>query len=270
MKSTTLQPSANAVENKEAIKANNRITEGLFTLFLDGLKDINWAEKALARALPKMVKNTTSDTLTSALSRHLEMTQGHIIQLESIFCAIDEKVKSKKCPIMASLIREAEKTVDDAEKGMVRDAVLVSINRKIRHHEMATYSVLHSLAITLLEHDAAVLLRQNFEEEKEADEQLAAIAKSFLSADIKTSYNGINGKKTNGIATNKALAKHQKGIDSAVLEAYLPKSEATNIKVLRIIEVQYENKNNSDLTTLTRAYPEGPLSINVNFDAFSQ
>jgi hypothetical protein len=47
MKSTTLQPSANAVENKEAIKANNRITEGLFTLFLDGLKDIN--RKSLAQ-----------------------------------------------------------------------------------------------------------------------------------------------------------------------------------------------------------------------------
>jgi ferritin-like metal-binding protein YciE len=206
MKNTTLQPSANGVLKKEIVKADkaqNRIAEGLRDLFLDGLKDINWAEKALERALPKMIKNATSDTLTLTLSRHWEMTEGHIIQLESVFRSIDEKVKSKKCAIMSSLVREAEKLMADTEKGMVRDAAIVCINRKIRHYEMANYSVLHSLAITLMEHDAAVLLRQSFEEEKEADEQLAAIAKSFLSDEIVLTNKDIATKKAYEMATNK-------------------------------------------------------------------
>ena len=273
MKNVPNQSVANDAPKKEKAitnKAQKQVVDGLCDLFLEGLKDVYWSEKALLRAMPKMIKNATSDALTSTLLRHSEMEQGHITQLESVFCAIDEKAKSKKCPLMSSLIREAEKAMNNAEKGMVCDAAIVSANRKIRHHEMATYSVLHSLAITLLEHDAAVLLRQNFEEEKEADEQLAVIATSFFQADITLTNKDISTKKTKGLATNKAVVNHQNGVNTDVLEAYLSEREALEMKTIRIIEVQFKPQNDGDLTTLTESVPTGPLSININLGAFSK
>lgn len=273
MKNTTLQPFNNDVLRKEkakADKASNRITEGLRDLFLEGLKDINWAEKALQRAMPKLIKNATSDTLTLALCRHLDMTEGHIIQLESVFCSINERVKSKKCPIMSSLIREIEKTLDNTEKGVVRDAAILSINRKIRHHQMATYSVLHSLAITLMAHDAAVLLRQGFEEEKEADEQLATIAQTFSNADIVLTNKDIAIKKTDELATNKAVVTPTNAPNSAILHPLMSDSEALEMKMIRIIEVQFYKQNGSEVSTLTDSRQAPPLSINLNLGAFSK
>jgi ferritin-like metal-binding protein YciE len=273
MKNTTLQPIKNDALKKEKTKnnkANMRVTEGLRDLFLDGLKDINWAEKALERALPKMIKNATSDTLTLALCRHLEMTEGHMTQLESIFCSIDEREKSKKCPIMSSLLREAEKSIENTEKGVVRDAAILCINRKIRHHEMATYSVLHSLAITLMEHDAAVLLRQNFEEEKEADEQLATIAKSFCNEEIILTNKDIALKNAYELATNTGVVSSSNVPKTDVLHPLLSESEALEMKMIRIIEVQFYKQNGKDVPTITESLTNTPLSININLDGFSK
>lgn len=41
-------------------------------LFVDELKDIYWAEKALVKAIPKMIKNATSEDLIHALKAILK------------------------------------------------------------------------------------------------------------------------------------------------------------------------------------------------------
>jgi len=43
---------------KAATKGNGSTESGLRELFLDELKDIYWAEKALVKALPKMAKKS--------------------------------------------------------------------------------------------------------------------------------------------------------------------------------------------------------------------
>ena len=59
---------------KNKSTAKKQITEQdgekLKELFVDGLKDIYWAEKNLAKALSKMSKNATSDELKSAFDLH--------------------------------------------------------------------------------------------------------------------------------------------------------------------------------------------------------
>ena len=49
----------------------------LMKLFEDSLKDIYWAEKALTKAIPKMIKNATSEDLIEALENHLEEYQEY-------------------------------------------------------------------------------------------------------------------------------------------------------------------------------------------------
>lgn len=159
---------------------------------------------------------------------------------------------------MASLIREIEKTLDNTEKGVVRDAAILCISRKIRHHEMATYSVLHSLAITLMEHDAAMLLRQSFEEEKEADEQLATIAQTFSNTDIILTNKDIAIKKAYALATNKAVVAPANAPLPDVLHPFMSDSEALEIKMIRIIEVQFYKQNGIEMPVLTESFQTHP------------
>jgi len=51
----------------------------------DSLKDIYWAEKHLTKAIPKMIRAATNETLISALEDHLEVTEGHVSRLEEVF-----------------------------------------------------------------------------------------------------------------------------------------------------------------------------------------
>jgi hypothetical protein len=51
---------------------------------VDELKDIYWAEKHLARALPKMKKAAASTELAAAFEKHAEETNTHIATLEQV------------------------------------------------------------------------------------------------------------------------------------------------------------------------------------------
>ena len=50
-------------------------TKGLEDLFLDGVKDIYYAEKKITKALPKMAKAAESEELTAAFEKHLAETR---------------------------------------------------------------------------------------------------------------------------------------------------------------------------------------------------
>src|SRR5687767_5025703 len=69
----------------------------LMKLFENSLKDIYWAEKALTKAIPKMVKKATSDELVQALESHLEETEGQVEKVEQVFELIGCKAVAKKC-----------------------------------------------------------------------------------------------------------------------------------------------------------------------------
>src|SRR6478672_4729830 len=75
-------------------------------LFLHGLKDIYWAEKALTKAIPKLSAEASSQKLKSALNEHLQQTLGHAARLEQVFELMGEKVEAIKCDGMEGLIKE--------------------------------------------------------------------------------------------------------------------------------------------------------------------
>ncbi len=154
--------------------------QGLRELFVDELKDIYWAEKALTKALPKMVKNATSQKLITALKGHLEVTLHQVERVEQVFKAIGEKAVAKKCEAMEGLIKEAGEIMESTKIGVVRDAGIISAGQKVEHYEIATYGTLCSFAKTLGEDKAASLLAETLNEEKEADETLSEIAESSI------------------------------------------------------------------------------------------
>ncbi len=156
---------------------------GFRELFVNELKDIYWAEKALTKAIPKMVKKAMNEELVAALEDHLAVTETHVDRLEQVFEIIGEKASAKKCEAMEGLIAEAEEIMKDTEDEMVRDAGIISAAQKVEHYEIASYGTLVAFANTLGESDAAALLEETLNEEKEADQTLTEIAESSINID---------------------------------------------------------------------------------------
>lgn len=152
----------------------------LMKLFEDSLKDIYWAEKALTKALPKMVKNATSEELIQAIEDHLEETEMQVQKVEQVFEVIGKKAQAKKCEAMSGLIKEAEEIMKECDKGGMRDAGIIAAAQKVEHYEIATYGTLRTFAELLGLNEAVTLLQEILDEEKGADEKLTQIAESTI------------------------------------------------------------------------------------------
>lgn len=162
-------------------KITEQESEKLRELFVDGLKDIYWAEKHLVKALVKMSKNTTSEELKSAFDLHTTQTEQHAVTLEQVFEIVGEKAQAKKCAAMEGLIEEANEIIESTEKGtMVRDCGLIMAAQKVEHYEMASYGSLRNIARTLGYEDAADLLQQTLDQEGETDHLLTELAETYV------------------------------------------------------------------------------------------
>lgn len=151
--------------------------------FIDELKDVYWAEKHLATALPKMQKASTSTDLAMAFEKHTEETKTHITTLEEVFELLGEKPVAKKCDAMAGLLEEAKSIMEDTDKGtMLRDAGLILAAQKVEHYEIATYGTLRVFAQQMGHHNVEKLLSKTLSNEKETDVALTGIAEGFINA----------------------------------------------------------------------------------------
>lgn len=177
--STTKSPSGNG----RAVKAKSSAAEGLRELFVDSLKDIYWAEKALTKALPKLAKNASSENLITAINDHLAVTEEQVSRVEKVFEIIGEKAVAKKCDAMEGLIKESEGIMEETELGPVRDAGIIAAAQKVEHYEIATYGTLAAFAKTLGEDEALELLLATLEEEKDADTTLTETAYNTINFD---------------------------------------------------------------------------------------
>ena len=155
-------------------------TETMDDLFLAEIKDLYDAEKQLVKALPKMAKASSSQELKEAFQEHLEQTKGHVSRLEQVFQAIGQKAAGKKCAAMTGLIEEGEEIIDQIEQSPLRDAALIAGAQKVEHYEIAGYGTLRTFAQLLGHRDAASLLEQTLNEEKETDEKLTELAESVV------------------------------------------------------------------------------------------
>ncbi|NLN32377.1 MAG: ferritin-like domain-containing protein [Flavobacteriaceae bacterium] len=178
VKETTKKSSPKA---KKASERKDMKDSPLHEFFMDGLKDMYYAENALVEALKKMEKAATSKELKKAFKDHKSQTEKHYAQLEKVFKELGEKPEEKECKAMDGLIEEAEEIISDTEEGtMTRDAALIIAAQKVEHYEIASYGGLAQLANTMEHSKAADLLGEILEQEKEADELLTEIAKNSI------------------------------------------------------------------------------------------
>ncbi|MEO8086017.1 MAG: ferritin-like domain-containing protein [Bacteroidota bacterium] len=166
--------------------------ENLFhDLFIDELKDIYWAEKHLVKNLPKLVKAATTTELKDAISNHLRETEEQVKKVERVFELIGEKPQAKKCDAMDGLVEEASSIIEETEKGTyTRDAALITAAQKVEHYEIASYGALAAFAKTMGHDDAAAILVEILEEEKNADDGLNDLAKKSINEKAMAEWTG--------------------------------------------------------------------------------
>ncbi|TRW24409.1 ferritin-like domain-containing protein [Flavobacterium zepuense] len=169
--------------NRGVVKAKSTAAEGLKELFIDSLKDIYWAEKALVKALPKMAKNATTPNLIEGINNHTAETEEQIARLEQVFTLIGKKAVAKKCEAMDGLLKEGTDIMESTEQGPVRDAGIIAASQKIEHYEIATYGTLCAFAKTLGLDEVADILHTTLEEEKRADITLTEAAYNTINFD---------------------------------------------------------------------------------------
>lgn len=153
--------------------------ESLNDLFLDQLRDLYDAENQLIKALPKMAEAANSDELREGIEEHLEQTKGHAQRIETIFENLGEKAKAKKCKGMEGVIKEGAEVLDEDMDPDVKDAAIIAAAQRVEHYEIAGYGTARTFANLLGEREAASLLEETLNEEKETDAKLTQLAEGI-------------------------------------------------------------------------------------------
>jgi ferritin-like metal-binding protein YciE len=152
-------------------------------LFEHELQDLHSAEQQLVKALPKMAKNATSEELRRAFETHLEQTHGHLERLDKIISDLDLSAGRHKCKAMEGLIAEADELLKADALDSVRDAAMIGAAQRVEHYEIAGYGTARTYAEMLGHAEAAQLLQQTLDEEKETDELLSGLAVSSVNVE---------------------------------------------------------------------------------------
>jgi ferritin-like metal-binding protein YciE len=152
--------------------------DSLEPLMIEELRDILDAEKQVTKALPKMARAASSEQLRAAFEEHQQQTSGQIQRLNQVFEEIGERPRGKTCEAMKSLIEEGQQMLEEVEPGPTRDALLIASAQKVEHYEMAAYGTARTFAALLGHREAARLLEETLEQEKETDARLTNIAVS--------------------------------------------------------------------------------------------
>jgi len=157
--------------------------ESLRDAFEEELKDVLSAEKQLLKALPKMAKAATHEDLKAGFEDHLEQTKTHVERLEKVFEMLDKAPRAKKCKAMEGLIEEGAELMEEDMEPDVLDAMLICAAQKVEHYEIATYGTLVTWARQLGMEEAASILHETLDEEKDTDMKLTELAETGINAE---------------------------------------------------------------------------------------
>jgi ferritin-like metal-binding protein YciE len=149
-------------------------------LFRDTLKDVYFAEKKILATLPKMIKASQNDDLKAAFEKHRGETEGQVKRLEQVFSIIEEKPQGKTCDAIMGIVKEGEGIIEEYKGSPALDAGLLAVAQAVEHYEISRYGTLKAWAEELGHEDAARLLDETLDEEKDTDAALSELAESVI------------------------------------------------------------------------------------------
>ena len=152
--------------------------KNLTDLFVETLKDTYHAEKTLLKALPKMAKSAESDRLRQAFETHRDQTETQIERLEKVFEMCGTRARAKTCDAILGIVEEGKEVMEEFKGSEALDAGLIAAAQAAEHYEISRYGALKTWAGQLGMRDAAKLLEETLQEEKDTDRLLTEMAES--------------------------------------------------------------------------------------------
>lgn len=145
-------------------------------LFIHELSDCMSAEHIILKVLGEMADETGNADARKAMKEHQKETEAQIRNLEKVFELLGEKPEDTTCHAAEGLREEHDALKEEKPEGDVKELGLLAGANKSEHYEIATYLSLRQMAQDLGETEAAELLNENLQQEKEMARVVQALA----------------------------------------------------------------------------------------------
>jgi ferritin-like metal-binding protein YciE len=148
--------------------------------FIHQLGDIYDAEHQFLEAQQQQLKAASASALQTMLREHIGQTEQQIKTLEQVFACVGKPAKRIRCDGAAGLVKEGEKSMEEASEPALRDCLIAGSANKVEHYEIVAYRGLVALAQHLGQREAAMLLRQNLLQEEQTAQRIEQSEPSLM------------------------------------------------------------------------------------------
>lgn len=200
----------------------------LHDLMISELKDLYSAETQLLKALPKMRKGASAESLQAAFEEHLAQTQEQVARLDQVFEQLGVSSRGKKCAAMEGLIEEASELLQEDADSSVKDAGLIAAAQRVEHYEIAAYGSTIAFARQMGHDDIVELLEATLEEEKATDLMLSTLAEQEINPNATGAdmSDGESADESDDGESAESVGPRAKGRASAASNKGRPKSRS--------------------------------------------
>jgi len=141
-------------------------------LFVHELSDIRSAESIILTMLEEAMEAVSDSQLKAGLKAHHKQTEQHLANVDQVFELIGSKPEAIECKGAKGLHEEAKDAIKEKPAPEILDSMIASGAMKTENYEIVAYEGLVDQAKSLGQSDAAKLLRENLQDEKETLKKL--------------------------------------------------------------------------------------------------
>ena len=193
--------------------------EGLHGLFVTELKNTYYAERKGIEGMGESADAATTDEVRNAFLQHQEESRQHVARLEQVFQSLGIDTEEGSCEAADGLADDARSVISNTESGsLTRDAGLIIAGQKGEHHEIASYGSLVTLAKVMGHSEAARLLQQTLDEEKNTDRKLTQLAESFINERANDESDNMNSSDSNSYSDSTVSAQGTRYADQGTAD----------------------------------------------------
>ncbi len=155
--------------------------KALFDLFLAELKKIYWIENSKIKVIERLITRVDSLSVIVEIEDIQELARRKMTSLEIIFAKAGIPVAAEISEPVKNIYMEVERKLAAASGAIARDAAIILVMQQTEHYEIATYTMMTSLARITGKGEIAAILYDILNNEKEAQASLVELGETFLS-----------------------------------------------------------------------------------------
>jgi len=146
-------------------------------LFIHELSDTLSAEHIVLKMLGELQSESSHSEVKAAYKHHETETRQQIKNLEAVFKQLGERPEDTTCHAAEGLKQEHAALKEEEPSELVQELGNLGGAAKTEHYEIASYNALIQMAKDLGETEAASLLKENLDQEKEMARTVESLAK---------------------------------------------------------------------------------------------